>query len=117
MLDLDLFKNSTFTGANLAMLLVALAMFGIFFFNSLFLQNVLGYSPIQTGAIFLPMTILIILVAPVAGKFSDRVGSRWFIGVGMTLVSLSLVLFAQLEADSTSGTSCPAWSSAASAWH
>ena len=66
---------------------------------------------------FLPMTILIILVAPVAGKFSDRVGSRWFIGVGMTLVSLSLVLFAQLEADSTSGTSCPAWSSAASAWH
>ncbi len=100
MLDLDLFKNSTFTGANLAMLLVALAMFGIFFFNSLFLQNVLGYSPIETGAMFLPMTILIILVAPVAGKFSDRVGSRWFIGVGMTLVSLSLVLFAQLDAGS-----------------
>ena len=100
MLDLDLFKDSTFTGANLAMLLVALAMFGIFFFNSLFLQNVLGYSPIETGAMFLPMTILIILVAPVAGKFSDRVGSRWFIGVGMTLVSLSLVLFAQLDAGS-----------------
>ena len=101
MLDLALFKNSTFTGANLAMLLVALAMFGIFFFNSLFLQNILGYSPIQTGAMFLPMTLLIILVAPVAGKFSDRVGSRWFIGVGMTLVSLSLVLFAQLDAGST----------------
>ncbi len=101
MLDLALFKNSTFTGANLAMFLVALAMFGIFFFNSLFLQNILGYSPIQTGATFLPMTLLIILVAPWAGKLSDHVGSRWFIGVGMALVSLSLVLFAQLDVDST----------------
>jgi EmrB/QacA subfamily drug resistance transporter len=101
MLDLSLFRQSTFTGANLAMLMVALAMFGIFFFNSLFLQNILGYSAIQTGAIFLPMTVLIILVAPWAGRYSDRVGSRWLIGVGMTLVSLCLVLFAQLNADST----------------
>jgi EmrB/QacA subfamily drug resistance transporter len=101
MLDLSLFRQSTFTGANLAMLMVALAMFGIFFFNSLFLQNILGYSAIETGAIFLPMTVLIILVAPWAGRYSDRVGSRWLIGVGMTLVSLCLVLFAQLEADST----------------
>jgi EmrB/QacA subfamily drug resistance transporter len=101
MLDLGLFRDSTFTGANLAMLLVALAMFGVFFFNSLFMQNVLGYSPIQTGAIFLPMTVLIILVAPWAGKLSDKVGSRWFIGAGLVLVSISLVLFAQLDAGST----------------
>jgi EmrB/QacA subfamily drug resistance transporter len=101
MLDLALFRNSTFSGANLAMLLVALAMFGIFFFNSLFLQNILGYSAIETGAVFLPMTVLIILIAPLAGKYSDNVGSRWFIGVGMTLLSLSLVLFAQLDADSS----------------
>src|SRR5215469_153419 len=47
MLDLSLFKSSTYTGANVAMLLVALAMFGIFFFNSLFLQNILGYTPTQ----------------------------------------------------------------------
>ncbi|HEU0304052.1 MAG TPA: MFS transporter [Gaiellaceae bacterium] len=101
MLDLTLFRSSTFTGANLAMLLVALAMFGIFFFNSLFLQNILRYSATETGAIFLPMTVLIILIAPVAGRVSDQVGSRWLIGAGMTLVSLSLLLFAQLEADST----------------
>ena len=49
MLDLSLFRDPTFTGANLTMLLVSLAMFGIFFFNSLFLQNVLGYSATQTG--------------------------------------------------------------------
>ena len=43
------------------MLLVALAMFGVFFFISLYMQNILGYSPIQAGAAFLPMTMLIIL--------------------------------------------------------
>jgi EmrB/QacA subfamily drug resistance transporter len=101
MLDLTLFRDPTFTGANLTMLLVSLAMFGIFFFNSLFLQNVLGYSATQTGAVFLPMTLLIILVAPWAGRYSDKVGSRWLVGVGMTLVSLSLVLFAQLDVGST----------------
>src|SRR4029078_13452605 len=67
MLDLSLFRNATFAGANAAMGLVTLAMFGIFFFNSLFLQHILGYSPIQTGALFLPLTVLIILVAPQAG--------------------------------------------------
>src|SRR5262249_3481077 len=67
MLDLSLFRNPTFAGANSTMLLVALAMFGIFFFNSLFFQNILGYSPVQAGAAFLPMTMSIILIAPVAG--------------------------------------------------
>jgi EmrB/QacA subfamily drug resistance transporter len=96
MLDLALFRSGTFTGANLAMLLVTLAMFGIFFYNSLFFQNILGYSPIQAGAMFLPMTLLVILVAPQAGRVSDRFGSRWLIGGGMTLVTVSLVLFAQI---------------------
>ena len=50
------------------MLLVSLAMFGVFFFVSLYMQNVLGYSPIQAGAAFLPMTVLIVLVAPIAGQ-------------------------------------------------
>jgi EmrB/QacA subfamily drug resistance transporter len=97
MLDLALFRNPTFSGANLTMLLVTLAMFGIFFYNSLFIQNVLGYSAIQTGAIFLPMTVLIILIAPRAGKLTDRVGARWLMGGGLALLSVSLVIFAQLE--------------------
>jgi EmrB/QacA subfamily drug resistance transporter len=100
MLDLALFRSRTFAGANFAMLLVTLAMFGIFFYNSLFFQRILGYSPIQTGAIFLPMTLLIILIAPQAGRFSDRVGSRWLVGGGMTLLTISLLLFAQLDVGS-----------------
>jgi EmrB/QacA subfamily drug resistance transporter len=100
MLDLSLFKNGTFAGANSVMLLVGLAMFGVFFYNSLFIQNVLGYSAVQTGATFLPMTILIILVAPVAGKYSDQVGSRWLMGGGMVLLAGSLFIFSRLDATS-----------------
>jgi EmrB/QacA subfamily drug resistance transporter len=101
MLDLSLFRNPTFAGANAAMLLVGLAMFGIFFYNSLFLQRVLGYGAIKTGATFLPMTVLIILVAPAAGRFSDRIGARWLMGAGMTLLSVALLLFGTLDASSS----------------
>jgi EmrB/QacA subfamily drug resistance transporter len=101
MLDLSLFKNRTFAGANTVMLLVALAMFGVFFFNSLFLQRILHYSAIETGATFLPMTVLIVLIAPVAGKFSDRIGSRWLMGAGLVFLSASLISFSTLGIDST----------------
>ena len=101
MLDLSLFKNSTFSGANVTMLLVALAMFGVFFFNSLYLGQVLGYSPIQTGAAFLPLTVLIVFVAPLAGRFSDKIGSRWLMGAGLVLLSGSLLSFSTLGVDST----------------
>ena len=97
MLDLSLFRNGTFTGANTATLLVGLAMFGVFFYVSLFMQQVLGYSPVEAGATFLPMTVLVILVAPQAGRISDKVGSRWLVGIGMTLVSLSLLWYSRLE--------------------
>ncbi|HEX6702394.1 MAG TPA: MFS transporter [Gaiellaceae bacterium] len=101
MLDLSLFRDRTFAGANTVMLFVGLAMFGIFFFNSLFLQNILRYSAIETGATFLPMTVLIILVAPVAGRWSDRIGSRWLVAFGMLLVTSSLLVFSTLDAASS----------------
>jgi EmrB/QacA subfamily drug resistance transporter len=101
MLDLALFRNPTFAGANTVMLLVALAMFGVFFYVSLFVQNVLGYSPTQAGATFLPMTLCVVVLAPIAGRISDRYGARWLIAAGMTLVAGSLVIFAQLDQQST----------------
>ena len=76
MLDLSLFRNRTFAGANTVMLLVGLAMFGVFFYVSLYVQQVLGYSPTQAGASFLPWTLLIILLAPQAGRLTDRIGPR-----------------------------------------
>jgi EmrB/QacA subfamily drug resistance transporter len=101
MLDLSLFRNRTFSGANLAVLLVALAMFGVFFFVSLYMQGILGYSAVEAGAAFLPMTVLIILIAPIAGKVSDRVGSRWLMTSGMLFVSAQLLYFSRLDENAT----------------
>ena len=100
LLDLSLFRSSTFAGANVVALLTTLAMFGVFFFMSIYMQNILGYSATKTGAAFLPMTILIILIAPVAGKSSDRIGSRALMTTGMLLLATSLVLFSRLGLDS-----------------
>jgi EmrB/QacA subfamily drug resistance transporter len=98
MLDLSLFRNRTFGGANGSMLFVGLAMFGTFFYVSLYMQNVLHYSPVQAGASFLPMTILIILIAPRAGALTDRIGSRWLVGFGMTMLAAMLFYYTQLGA-------------------
>ena len=96
MLDLSLFRNRTFTGANLSALLVSLAMFGIFFFVSLYMQNILGYSAVKAGETFLPMTALIVVSAPLAGRATDLLGPRWPITAGLTLLALSLYLFSRL---------------------
>ena len=101
MLDLSLFRNATFSGANLAALLVSLAMFGIFFFVSLYMQNVLGYSPVHTGVVFLPMSVLVVIAAPLAGKVTDLIGPRWPIAVGMTLLSAGLLSFSRLGPHAT----------------
>jgi EmrB/QacA subfamily drug resistance transporter len=108
MLDLSLFKIGAFAGANVVAMLVSLGMFGVFFFVSLYVQNILGYSPTKAGAIFLPMTLLIIVVAPIAGHTSDRIGSRWLMGGGMTIVGISLLLYQRTGVHSDFWTLLPA---------
>jgi predicted MFS family arabinose efflux permease len=107
MLDLALFRNRTFAGANVVMLFTALAMFGVFFFVSLYMQQVLLFSPVEAGAAFLPMTVLIILIAPPAGKLSDRIGPRGLVTAGLALVAISLFLFSRLGVDATFWTLLP----------
>jgi MFS family permease len=65
------------------------------------MQNLLGWSPIQTGAALLPWTILIVIFAPIAGKLSDRVGSRWLMAAGMATVGLSCLELSTVAVDST----------------
>jgi EmrB/QacA subfamily drug resistance transporter len=108
MLDLSLFKNGTFAATNAVMLLVGLAMFGVFFFVSLYVQNVLHYSPTKAGATFLPMTCLIIFVAPFAGRLSDKIGPRWLVTAGQLFLAISLLLFSRLSATSDFWTILPA---------
>ena len=101
MLDLGLFRDPSFTGANLVSLLVSLAMFGVFFYLSLYMQQLLGYSPVQAGLTFLPTTVLIILIAPQAGRLTDTFGARWIVGIGMTLIAISLTVYSRLDVTST----------------
>ena len=108
MLDLSLFKIGSFVGANLVAMLVSLGMFGVFFYISLYVQNVLGYSPTKAGAIFLPMTILIILIAPISGRLSERFGGRWLMGGGMTILGVSLLLYQRVGLHTTFWTLFPA---------
>jgi EmrB/QacA subfamily drug resistance transporter len=101
MLDLSLFKSGTFAGANLVAILVTLAMFGIFVFFPIYMQTFRGWSPIQAGAALLPWTVMIVIFAPIAGKLSDRVGSRWLMASGMTTVAGCCLLLSTVTLHST----------------
>src|SRR6188472_2921795 len=101
MLDLSLFRNGTFAGANLVAILVTLAMFGIFVFFPIYMQTFRGWSPIQAGAALLPWTLMIVIFAPIAGKLSDRVGSRWLMAGGMSVVAVCCLWLSTVNLHST----------------
>jgi EmrB/QacA subfamily drug resistance transporter len=109
MLDLSLFKNGTFAGANLVAILVTLAMFGIFVFFPIYMQSFRGWSPTQAGAALLPWTLMIVIFAPIAGKLSDRVGSRWLMAGGMTTVAVCCLLLSQISLTSSFWNLLPAF--------
>jgi EmrB/QacA subfamily drug resistance transporter len=92
MFDLSLFRKPAFCGASIAAFVLSAAMFAMFLYLTLFVQNVLGYSALEAGLRFLPVTLLAFAVAPVSGKFAERLGVRWFVGGGLALVGLGLVL-------------------------
>lgn len=92
MLDLSLFRDSTYAGANLGGMLMFFALFSFVFFISIYLQSVLGYSVLQAGGTFLVVTVAIMFAAPIAGKLSDRFGGRWLISGGMSLFGISMLL-------------------------
>ncbi len=77
------------------MLLSTAVMCSVLFFVSLYLQTARGYSPLETGAAFLPMTGLILVVAPLSGRLTDRLGSRTPTTAGMLLITLGLLLLSE----------------------
>ena len=101
MLNLGLFRRGAFAGANVVSLLSFLALFGVFFFVSIYLQRILGYSALETGATFLPMSVLVAISVPIAGKLTDRFGPRWPMTTGMALLALGLLSQSRLGAHST----------------
>jgi EmrB/QacA subfamily drug resistance transporter len=109
MVDFSLFRAKTFLGANAVAFIVSFAMFAMFFFTALYMQNILGYSPVEAGVRFLPSTLMIVLIAPIAGRLADRVGPRPLIVSGLTLVAFALFLQTRIDVDTGYGLLLPAF--------
>jgi EmrB/QacA subfamily drug resistance transporter len=92
MLDLSLFRVPSFTGASLVAFALSASMFSMFLYQTLYIQDVLGYSPLQAGLRFLPTTALSFVVAPIAGQLLGRIPARAIMGTGMIFVGAGLAL-------------------------
>jgi EmrB/QacA subfamily drug resistance transporter len=99
MVDFKFFRSTTFLATNLVAFIVTFSMLATFFFLTLYLQNVLGYSPLETGLRFLPATLIIIVAGPVAGRLTDRIGPRPLMTAGLLLCAASLFLQSRLQVD------------------
>jgi predicted MFS family arabinose efflux permease len=97
MLDLRLFRVPTFTGAQIVAFSIHASMFSMFLYITLYMQNVLGYSPLETGVRFLPVSLLSFVAAPIAGKLAERFGVRPFLGAGLALVGIGLLLMSGVD--------------------
>ncbi|MEU8921632.1 MFS transporter [Kitasatospora sp. NPDC048545] len=93
MLPMRLFRSRAFSAVNAASLLMYLGMFGSIFLISQYLQGVGGYSPQEAGIRMLPWTAMPLLVSPIAGIVSDRIGGRPIVVTGLALQAVGLALF------------------------
>ena len=97
----SLFRNRNFTVINGVATLVSVAILGFFLPFTIYLQSVLGYSAIKAGLILAPMSVIALVLAPLAGKMSDRVGGKYILMTGLALYGLGAgILVAQSSTDS-----------------
>lgn len=92
MLDLTMFSgNRTFTAANITAFLNYLSTFSIVFLFSLYLESVMGYSPLKTGLLITAEPVFMVIFSPISGRLSDRYGTRGLSSMGMFLIGISFI--------------------------
>lgn len=96
LVPLSIFRSRTISGANAVALLLGLAIFAVFYFLSLYMQQVLAFSPLRTGFAYIPITLGFIVVAGVASPLVGRVGVRWLLAIGMLIAAGAFLLLAQV---------------------
>ncbi|HUB74261.1 MAG TPA: MFS transporter [Solirubrobacteraceae bacterium] len=101
MLDLALFRRPAFAGASIVAFAISASYFAMFLYLTLYIQDVLGFSPLQAGLRFLPVTLLSFAVAPVAGRLSVHVPVRLLLGCGLMLAGIGLLLMTGIDAGSS----------------
>ena len=100
-IEFALFNSRNFIGSVTVAFIISFAMLGVFFFFALYMQNILGYSALEAGVRFLPTTLVIMVLSPLSGRLADRIGPRWPMVAGMTLISVSLYLLSTIEVGTT----------------
>jgi EmrB/QacA subfamily drug resistance transporter len=103
MVEYSFFRSRQFLGANGIAFVVSFAMLAMFFFMALYMQNILGYSPLEAGVRFLPSTVVIIVAAPIAGRLTDRIGARLPIAIGLSLAAIALYFQSRIDVDTGYG--------------
>ena len=98
MLPLRLFRRRAFTGVQLAAFAVSGSLFALFLYLTLYLQNYLGYSPLEAGLRYLPITLASFIAAPIAGALLSRVPARLMMSTGLAVAGVGLVLMSGIEA-------------------
>ncbi len=96
MVDVSLFRGRVFTGGTAAMVLWGLAVMGVYFFTSLYLQGILGFSPTTAGAAFVPLALLMAAGAPLASALTPRIGANRTVAAGFVLVAAGLLAVSRL---------------------
>ncbi|MBA3842090.1 MAG: MFS transporter [Actinobacteria bacterium] len=100
MVDLSLFKRPAFVGAQTTAFAISSSMFAMFLYLTLYLQNILGLSPLGTGLRFLPLSLVSFFAAPIAGRLSARMPIRALLGAGLALNALALWLMSRVTVHS-----------------
>ena len=101
LMPLRIYSSRTLSASNIVIFLVGAAVFGMWFFVSLYLQQVLGYSPIQAGLAFLPMTLCIVAGSALASRGVARFGAKRLLVAGMVAQTAGLLLFANVSVNGT----------------
>nr|MDP9277432.1 MFS transporter [Actinomycetota bacterium] len=94
----SIFRSRTITGANAVGLLIGASLFSMFFFISLYMQQVLGYSAIHAGLSYLPLALTIVVSAGIASQLTTRIGYKPVLAVGMAFIGAGLIWFSQVSA-------------------
>ena len=96
-IQLRLFRNRTFTAGNIVGLVIMFGLIGVIFLLVLFLQIVLGFSAIKAGLTLLPLPVAIMIVAPFAGRLTDKIGGRWLLFAGTFITAVGIYLMSDLS--------------------
>lgn len=101
LLQLSLFKDRTFSWAMGLSFVIVTVLFGTMLLLPLYLQEVHGYGPIQTGLLLLPQAAVAAISMPLGGYLTDRIGPKWVVATGMILLTIGSIVLAQIHYDSS----------------